>query len=259
MTAPINSFKASLARRERSIGCWMALCDPYAAEVTARAGFDWVLIDGEHAPNDLASIARQLQVLDPHVSPIVRLPMGEPWLIERVLDAGAQSLLIPMVNSAEQARALVAAMRYPPHGIRGMGHALGRASQFGTVADYAATADDQMCLIVQVETRAALDALDEILMVDGVDAVFVGPADLAADMGYTTNPNAPEMQDVVARALRRIAASDKAAGIIDFDDEALERHLEDGARFVAVGADVVFLARGLKAMAGRWREFLAAD
>ncbi|MGY9049488.1 hypothetical protein P775_03370 [Puniceibacterium antarcticum] len=257
MAAPLNRFKASLAKGERSIGCWMGLCDPYAAEATARAGFDWVLIDAEHAPNDLASIARQLQVLDAHTSPIVRLPMGEPWLIKQVLDAGAQSLLIPMVNSAEEARALVRAMRYPPEGIRGMGYVLGRASHFGTVADYAATANDQMCLIVQVETRAGLDALDEILEVDGVDAVFVGPADLAADMGHTTNPNAPEMQAVVAETLRRIAASDKAAGIIDFDDKALAQHFENGAQFVAVGADVVFLARGLRALATKWQDHIA--
>ncbi len=257
MAAPINRFKASLSAGRRSIGCWMGLCDPYAAEVTARAGFDWVLIDGEHAPNDLAAIARQLQVLEPHTAPIVRLPMGEPWLIKQVLDAGVQTLLIPMVNSAEEARALVRAMRYPPHGIRGMGFALGRASAFGTVGDYAATANDQMCLIVQVETRAGLDALDEILAVEGVDAVFVGPADLAAEMGYATTPNAPEMQAVVAETLRRIAGSDKAAGIIDFDDAALERHFGNGAQFVAVGADVVFLSRGLRALAQRWQDHIA--
>ncbi len=257
MAAPINRFKASLAEGRRSIGCWMGFCDPYAAEATARAGFDWVLIDGEHAPNDLAAITRQLQVLDPHTSPIVRLPMGEPWLIKQVLDAGAQSLLIPMVNSAEEARELVRAVRYPPDGIRGMGYVLGRASGFGTVEDYAATANDQICLIVQVETRAGLAALDEILTVEGVDAVFVGPADLAADMGHTTDPNAPEMQAVVADTLRRIAASDKAAGIIDFSNTALKQHFEDGAQFVAVGADIVFLARGLRDLATKWQDHIA--
>ncbi|WP_146584945.1 aldolase/citrate lyase family protein [Puniceibacterium confluentis] len=257
MAAPINRFKASLAEGRRSIGCWMGLCDPYAAEATARAGFDWVLIDGEHAPNDLAAIARQLQVLEPHTSPVVRLPMGEPWLIKQVLDAGAQSLLIPMVNSAEEARALVRAVRYPPHGIRGVGHALGRASGFGTVEDYAATANDQICLIVQIETRAGLAALDDILLVDGVDGVFVGPADLAADLGHLATPKAPEMQDLVAQTLGRIAASDKAAGIIDFSDDALARHFKDGAQFVAVGADVVFLARGLMALAQKWQDHIA--
>lgn len=259
MAAPQNRFKASLANGTRSIGCWMGLCDPYSAEITARAGFDWVLIDGEHAPNDLAAITRQLQVLEPHTSPIVRLPMQEPWLIKQVLEAGAQSLLIPMVNSADEARALVRAMRYPPKGIRGVGHALGRASQFGTVQDYAATANAQMCLIVQVETRAGLGALDEILTVEGVDAVFVGPADLAADMGHGTNPAAPEMQAVIADTLRRIAASDKAAGIIDFSDDALAQHFGNGAQFVAVTADVVFLANGLRALATKWQNHVAVS
>ncbi len=257
MPAPENHFKRALREGRRSVGLWMGLCDPYAAEVVARAGFDWVLIDGEHAPNDLAAIVRQLQVLDPHVSPIVRLPMGEPWLIKQVLDAGAQSLLIPMVNSAEDARSLVQAIRYPPEGIRGMGYVLGRASGFGAVDEYAATANDQMCLIVQIETREALENLDEILAVQGVDAAFVGPADLAADMGHGADINVPQMQRVVAETLRRITAAGKPAGIIDFSDDALDRHFANGAQFVAVGADVVILSRELRALSSKWKDRIA--
>ncbi|MHA6324650.1 HpcH/HpaI aldolase family protein [Roseivivax sp. CAU 1753] len=254
MPAPINGFKAALGEGRQQIGLWMGLTDSYVSEVVARAGFDWVLIDGEHTPNDLAAIARQMQVVSPHTHPVVRLPMGEPWLIKQVLDTGVQSLLIPMVNSADEARALVRAMRYPPEGIRGMGGALGRATNFGRDADYVASANDQMCLLVQVETGAALDALDEILTVEGVDGVFVGPADLSADLGYPGRPDAPEMQRVVARTLARIAASDKAAGIIDFSDGAIAGHIDAGAQFVAVGADVVFLSQGLQALAARWRQ-----
>lgn len=253
MAAPKNPFKAALAAGERQIGLWMGFADPYAAEVVARAGFDWLLIDGEHAPNDLAAIARQMQVISPHSHPIVRLPMGEPWLIKQVLDTGVQTLLIPMVNSAEEARALVRAMRYPPEGIRGMGGALGRATNFGRDKDYVASANDEMCLIVQVETGTALEALDEILAVEGVDGVFVGPADLSADLGYPGRADAPEMRQLVAETLARIAASEKAGGIIDFSEEAIAAHFEAGAQFVAVGADVTFLAQGLSALSAKWR------
>ncbi|SIS84468.1 2,4-dihydroxyhept-2-enedioate aldolase [Roseivivax lentus] len=253
MAAPVNSFKPALRTGKRQIGLWMGLTDPYAAEIVATAGFDWVLIDGEHAPNDLQAIARQLQVIAPHTHPIVRLPMGEPWLIKQVLDTGAQTLLIPMVDSAEEARALVRAMRYPPEGIRGMGGMMGRATAFGRVADYPGTANDQMCLIVQIESGAALSALDEILAVDGVDAAFVGPADLSADLGYPGRADAPEMRKIIAETLGRIAASGKAAGIIDTGDAALEAHFAAGASFVAVGADVSFLSLGLQALARKWQ------
>ncbi|MDU8910219.1 HpcH/HpaI aldolase/citrate lyase family protein [Aestuariicoccus sp. MJ-SS9] len=250
MPAPQNAFKRQLASGQRSIGCWMCLCDPYVAEIVARAGFDWVLIDGEHAPNDLVTITRQLQVVDPHCAPLVRLPMAEPWLIKQVLDAGAQNLLIPMVNSTDDARAIVRAMRYPPQGIRGVGHALGRASRFGAEADYARNANDELCLIVQIESVAATEALDDILAVEGVDAAFIGPADLAADMGLT--PDAAEAQALVATTLRRIAEAGKPAGIIDFADSAIDAHFENGAQFVAVAADVLFLSRGLRGLASKW-------
>lgn len=253
MAAPINRFKAQLATGERSVGLWMGMTDPYLAEVVARAGFDWVLIDGEHAPNDLRSIVRQLQVVEPHVSPIVRLPMTEPWLIKMAVDAGVQSLLAPMINTADQARAVVRAMRYPPEGIRGVGFPLGRCSHFNGVDNYGTTANEQMCLIVQIESQQAYDNIEEILAVDGVDAAFVGPADMAADMGYHYDMNDPFMLDKVADTLRRIKATGKPAGIIDVPDAAIQRHYDDGAQFVAVGADLVILAEILRGLAAKWK------
>ncbi|MCM2563121.1 HpcH/HpaI aldolase/citrate lyase family protein [Lutimaribacter sp. EGI FJ00015] len=253
MPAPTNVFKQRLARGERVIGCWAGFADPYATEVLGTAGFDWLVIDGEHAPNDLKSIMGQLMVLKGSDSaPVVRLPMGEAWAIKQVLDAGAQTLLIPLVESAEQARELVRAMRYPPAGIRGAGAALARASRFSGIPDYVATADAQMCLLVQVETRAGLDALDEILSVDGVDGVFIGPADLAADMGFPGNSADPQVADAIRDALGRIAASDKAAGILAVDDATAQQYADWGAQFLAVGIDVVMLAQAARQTVKLW-------
>ena len=185
MPAPHNPFKAAIKNGKLQLGCWMGLADPYIAEISASAGFDWVLIDGEHAPNDLRSITAQLQVIAGRGShAMVRPPVGETWMIKQLLDAGAQSLLIPMVESGAQAQALVDAVTYPPHGVRGVGSALARASDFAAIGDYLTTARDEICLLAQVENRKGLAALDEILQVDGVDGVFVGPSDLAADMGF---------------------------------------------------------------------------
>lgn len=202
MPAPANIFKSALTKGRMQYGCWAGFADAYATEMLATAGFDWLVIDGEHAPNDIRSIMAQLQVLEgKHSHPVVRLPMGEAWLIKQVLDAGAQTLLIPLVESAAQAGDLVAAMRYPPHGIRGSGAALARASRFSDIADYITTANDQMCLLVQVETRAGIEALDDILKVEGVDGVFIGPSDLSADMGYGGDTSAPPVREVIRDAL----------------------------------------------------------
>lgn len=255
MPAPENRFKSALARGDMLYGCWAGFADAYATEMLATAGFDWLVIDGEHAPNDLPSIMRQLQVLEGrHSAPVVRLPMGEPWAIKQVLDAGAQTLLIPMVDSADQARALVRATRYPPDGIRGSGAALARATQFSAIPDYVATANAQICLLVQVETRAGIDALDEILQVDGVDGVFIGPSDLAADMGYLGDSDQPEVRAVIRDALARIAASDKAAGILSLDHDTARLYRDWGAQFLAVGIDVVMLTQAARATMARWRD-----
>ncbi|MFZ2100533.1 MAG: HpcH/HpaI aldolase/citrate lyase family protein, partial [Oricola sp.] len=185
MPAPKNEFKAALARGERQIGCWVGLADAYAAEIMGTTGFDWLLIDGEHAPNDVRSIMRQLQALEASPShAVVRLPIGETRIVKQILDVGAQTLLIPMVESGEQAAELVRAAQYPPRGVRGVGAALARASKFSAIPDYLATADSEICLLLQVENRAGMAALDDILAVEGVDGIFIGPSDLAADMGY---------------------------------------------------------------------------
>lgn len=255
MPAPENRFKSALMRGERLIGCWAGFADPYATEVLASAGFDWLVIDGEHAPNDLRSISAQLAMLaGRHSLPVVRLPMGEAWAIKQVLDAGAQSLIIPMVESADQARALVRATRYPPDGIRGSGAALARASDFSRIRDYISTANAQICLIVQVESMAGIDALDDILAVEGVDGVFIGPSDLAVDMGFVGDSHAPEVQEVIRSALSRIAASPKAAGILALDHDTAQHYAGWGAQFLAVGIDVVMLAQAARAAVARWQD-----
>jgi len=254
MPAPENRLKSALARGDTRVGCWAGFAASYPTEVLAEAGFDWLVIDAEHAPNDLGTISAQLAVLrGAETQAVVRLPMGETWAIKQVLDAGAQTLLIPMVESAAQAESLVRAMRYPPEGVRGSGAALARASRFSGIADYIRTANAQTCLLVQVETRTGLDALDEILAVEGVDGVFIGPSDLAADMGHLGDASVPEVQEAIRDALGRIAAAGRAPGILALDPEAASRYRDWGARFLAVGIDVVLLAEAARALAARWR------
>ncbi len=255
MPAPENRLKSALSRGETLYGCWAGFAAPYPTEMLAEAGFDWLVIDAEHAPNDLRTISAQLGVLrGAETQPVVRLPMGETWAIKQVLDAGAQTLLIPMVESAAQAEGLVRAMRYPPEGVRGSGAALARASRFSGIPDYICTANAQTCLMVQVETRAGLAALDEILAVEGVDVVFIGPSDLAADMGHLGDASVPEVQEAIKGALGRIAAAGRAPGILALDPETAARYRDWGARFVAVGIDVVLLAEAARALAARWRD-----
>lgn len=254
MPAPVNTFKQSLAQGQRQIGCWVGLADSYAAEVMGTAGFDWLVIDGEHAPNDIRSLRDQLMALQSSDShPVVRLTIGETWMVKQVLDIGAQTILVPMVESAEQARELVRACTYPPHGIRGVGSALTRSSQFSSISEYVTTADAQICLLVQVENRAGLAALDEILTVEGVDGVFIGPSDLAADMGYAGNAAAPEVQNAIADALNRIKAAGKAPGVLGVSETATQKYLEMGAQFLAVGIDVLILAQTARALAAHWK------
>ena len=247
MPAPRNPFKHAIAKGELQLGCWLGLADSYVAEISAGAGFDWLLIDGEHAPNDLRSIVAQLPVIaarDTHA--VVRPPIGETWLIKQLLDAGAQSLLIPMVESAEQAQALVDAVTYPPQGVRGVGSALARASDFAAIGDYLTSARDEICLLAQVENRKGLDALDDILAVEGLDGVFIGPSDLAADLGFIGQAGAPEVKKVVVSALEKIVASGKAAGILTLDTDFQRECRDIGARFIATDIDVSLFARNMR-------------
>jgi 4-hydroxy-2-oxoheptanedioate aldolase len=251
MPAPHNPFKAALKEGKVQMGCWLGLADPYLAEISAHAGFDWLLIDGEHAPNDLRSIIAQMQVIAAGNShAVVRPVIGETWMIKQLLDAGAQTLLVPMVENADQARELVAAVTYPPHGVRGVGSALARASDFAGIPDYLTTARDEICLLVQVENRRGVAALDEILKVDGVDGVFIGPSDLAADMGHIGNPGHPEVVAAVLDAMNRIVTSGKAGGILTLQLEMQKKCLELGATFVATAVDVALYAAAMRKSAG---------
>ncbi|TDK46812.1 aldolase/citrate lyase family protein [Antarcticimicrobium luteum] len=255
MPAPKNTFKQALAEGRRQIGCWMSFADGQAAEIMGTAGFDWLVLDGEHAPNDIRSIRDQLIALAASPShPVVRVPIGETWLIKQVLDAGAQTVLVPMVESAEQARELVRACTYPPTGTRGVGAAGGRATMFASIPDYIPTADAEICLLVQVESRAGLAALDDILAVDGIDGVFIGPADLSTDMGFKGNSAAPEVRAAIADAISRISAAGKAPGILGVTEEATQSYHDMGAQFLAVGIDVLVLAQTSRALAKRWKE-----
>ena len=247
MPAPRNEFKAALKNGVPQMGCWIGLADPYVAEISAQAGFDWLLIDGEHAPNDMRSIMTQLKTIEASASkPVVRLPIGETWMIKQALDIGAQSLLIPMVESVGQAEELVRAVHYPPRGNRGVGAALARASRFNSIADYASTADDEICLLLQVENRAGLAALDGILELDGVDGVFIGPSDLAADMGYLGQTMHPEVVAAVTDALVRIKAAGKAPGILTLNRDFQKTCLDLGATFVATDIDVTIFANAMR-------------
>ncbi|MCB1408960.1 MAG: 4-hydroxy-2-oxoheptanedioate aldolase [Rhodobacter sp.] len=249
-----NGFKAALARGEVQIGCWVGLADGYAAEISGEAGFDWLLIDGEHAPNDMRSMREQLTALGRSAShPVIRLPIGEVWMVKQALDIGAQTILVPMVESGDQAALLSRAMRYPPEGIRGVGAALARASRFSGIADYVNKADAEVCLLVQVENRAGLEALDDILAVEGVDGVFIGPADLSADMGFRGRSEAPEVVAAITDAIGRIRAAGKAAGILSTNEAQARGWIGAGATFVAVGIDVLVLANGMRALAAKFR------
>jgi len=251
---PANPFKQRLAAPGAQIGLWLGLADPYAAELCATTGFDWLLIDGEHGPNDLRSMLGALQAVAPYPAhPVLRIPQGDTTLIKQVLEIGATTLLVPMVETAEQARALVQATRYPPRGVRGVGSGLARSSRWSARPNYLHEADDSICLLVQVETASALARLDEIAAVEGVHGVFIGPADLSASMGHLGHPGHPEVRQAIDQAIARILAAGKAPGILAVD-EALARHcIGLGARFVAVGVDATLLARSARALAGRFR------
>lgn len=253
MDIPPNPFKRALAAGRAQIGLWSSLSSNYVVEVTAGAGFDWLLIDTEHSPNDLESTLAQLQAAAAYPThAIVRVPWNDMVVIKRYLDVGAQSLLVPFVQNAAEARAAVAATRYPPAGVRGVAGTT-RATRFGRVKEYARRAHEELCVLVQVETQAALDQIEAICAVDGVDGVFIGPADLHASLGHLGETASAAVLPKIEDAIRRITAGGKAAGILTADEKLARRYLELGALFVAVGADVGILARGADALAGKFK------
>lgn len=254
MPAPVNTLKHRLKAGETLIGCWLGMAEPYLAEISATAGFDWLLIDGEHAPNDIRSMTAQLAVLEASgASTVIRLPDDDPAKIKQALDIGAQTLLIPMVESASQAERIYRATRYPPLGFRGVGSALARASKFAAIPDYLTTADDQICVLAQVESRAGLEALDGILAIDGIDGVFIGPSDLAADMGHIGRPAEPAVKDAVLEALKRIRAAGRIAGVLTMDPAYIADCRSAGANFLGVGIDVTLFAGAMRAHAKKYK------
>ena len=258
MGAPKNRLKQAMRDGQMQIGVWLNLGSTGTAEIAAGAGFDWCCIDAEHGPYDVTAIRDQLIAIGAHgPSAMVRVPADETWMIKQVLDFGAQTLLVPMVDTPEQAREIVSAAQYPPAGIRGMGAAVARASNYSGIADYIGNANDEICVIVQAETSAALENLDAILAVDGIDGVFIGPADLSANMGFPGRPDAPEVIAAIEDAIGRIRAAGKAAGFLDFDPASFARYAALGVTVLAVGSDALTLAQGLRRRAAEARQAVA--
>ncbi|WP_427914076.1 HpcH/HpaI aldolase family protein [Ramlibacter sp. MMS24-I3-19] len=257
MQTPTNHFKKALAEKRTQYGLWVSLISPLSTEICAAAGFDWLLLDGEHTPSDPMSLLQQSQVVAgyPGLHAVARVPMGHGYvgqaLIKQYLDVGIQTILVPMVDTPEQARELVRCMRYPPDGIRGM--AATRASGWGRNASYAKEANREVCLLVQVETREGMRNLDAIAAVDGVDGVFIGPSDLSAAFGHVGDPWHPEMQDLIADAFRRIQLAGKAVGILTLDETLARKHVEMGATFIALGTDTNLMVKATTALAGKFK------
>ena len=253
MDLPRNAFKAALARGELQIGLWSSLCSPIVAEIIGHSGFDWILVDTEHSPNEPPAVLAQLQALQAGTAtPIVRPAWNDPVLLKRLLDIGTQAVLVPFVQNAEEAAKAVAACRYPPAGIRGI-TVSGRGSRYGRVPDYLKRADAEICVLVQVETGEALAQLESIASVDGVDGVFIGPADLSASLGHIGDPGHPEVQDAIKGAVERLAAVGKPAGILTPSEADARRYIEWGYRFVAVGSDLGLLTKHADALAKTFR------
>jgi 4-hydroxy-2-oxoheptanedioate aldolase len=254
MQVPVNRFKRALAERRLQLGLWSQLCSAMAAEALGRSGFDWLLIDTEHAPNEVPAVMAQLQALAPFeaTSPIVRVAWNDMVLIKRLLDIGAQTLLVPFVQNEAEARRAVGFTRYPPAGVRGVAtnH---RANQYSRIGDYLHAAGNEICVLVQVESRAALDAIEAIAGVEGVDGIFIGPNDLAASLGHLGNPAHPEVQAAIDRAFAQASAKGKPMGILAPVEADARRYIAMGFAFVAVGSDLALLVRNADALAAKYR------
>jgi 4-hydroxy-2-oxoheptanedioate aldolase len=253
MDLPKNRFKHAIAAGRQQIGLWCSLPFAFTAEIVAPAGFDWLLFDTEHSPSSVPAVLSQLQAAAPYdVSACVRATSNDTVTIKQLLDIGAQTLLLPYVQSVEEAERAVLATRYPPKGVRGVS-GLTRATRFGRVGGYAKRASEELCLIVQVETQQALDALEDIARIDGIDGVFIGPADLAASLGYPGEQGNPAVTSAIEDAIRRIRACGKPAGILTPDTAFAQHCIEVGTVFTAVAIDIGILARGAEAIAKQFR------
>lgn len=251
---PVNEFKRALREGRQQIGLWHSLASPLAAEVTAGAGADWILLDGEHSPLGIETMLSLLQAVERHrAAPVVRPVWNDPLQLKLLLDLGVMNLLVPNVRSEEEARRCVDAAHYPPRGSRGMASGVVRASQFGRVTDYLERIGDELCIVVQVETREGLDALEAIAAVDGVDGVFFGPADLAADIGLPGKAAHPDVIALVEDGIRRARQAGKAAGVLTVDETLARRYQAAGSVMTAVGLDVHLLARATESAVQRYR------
>jgi 4-hydroxy-2-oxoheptanedioate aldolase len=248
-----NAFKHDLAAGKLQIGLWSSLCSNIAAEIISDSGFDWILFDTEHSPNEIPGLVGQLQAIQASkTSPIIRPAWNDAVLAKRCLDIGAQTLLFPYVQNAEEARAAVASTRYPPQGIRGVSVSA-RASRYGRTPGYLTKANAEICVLVQVETRSALSELEAIAEIEGVDGVFIGPSDLAASLGHLGNPQHAEVQAAIKDAVTRLKKVGKPAGMLTGNEEEARRYIDWGYQFVAVGADIGLLAKNADALAKKFK------
>ncbi len=255
MQLPHNGFKAALKAGKPQFGLWMDSANPYMAEIAATSGYDWMLLDGEHAPNSIENLCAQLQAVAPYgCHPIIRPVESTAPNVKQALDIGAQTLLLPMIDTAEQARDMVAAFRYPPTGVRGVGAVVARASRWGRIPHYMRDVERELCLLVQVESRTAVENVDAILAVEGIDGVFIGPADLSASMGYPDRADDPAMLALFESLTRKIVAAGKAAGTLAVDPQVARSFLDWGATFVAVGVDTLLYTSALDAALDRVRK-----
>lgn len=250
----MNRLKQAFLEKRPAVGLWQGLANPYTTEICAGAGYDWLMFDCEHSPNTLQTLLAQLQAVAPYpLEPVARPPVGDPVFIKQYLDIGVRSLLIPMVDGADQAKRIVAATRFPPAGIRGVASATSRAARFGTNAKYLAEAHEDLCVITQIESRDALNQIEAIAAVDGVDALFIGPADLAGSLGHLGNPAHPDVKAAIADAFARITKVGKPCGIFARDADQAKAYFVAGFAFVSVGTDVGLLANGARDLVARSR------
>ena len=257
MTTPYsafpNRFRQDLRAGKRLIGCWCSLGSPITTEVLGVAGFDWILLDAEHAPNDVLSLIPQLMALkDSSSAPVVRPSSNDVVEIKRLLDAGFHNFLVPYVESADEARRAVAATRYPPAGVRGVSVSQ-RSNRYGSVADFFKIVNDNIAVMLQIESRAGVAAAAAIAAVDGVDGLFIGPSDLAAGYGQLGNPTHPEVQAAMVAVFAAAKAAGKPVGILSPVEADARRYLEMGASYVAVGSDLGVLRMGTQALADKYR------
>ena len=254
MDLPVNRFKLAIQSGQKQIGLWSHLCSHISTEILAHCGFDWLVLDMEHSPNELPDILSQLQAMSGgSATPVVRVPWNDAVTFKRLLDIGVQSFLVPYVQTAEEARNAVAATRYPPHGVRGYAGAP-RASGYGRIKDYAHRCAEEMCMLVQIETVEGLKNLEAIAAVEGVSGIFIGPGDLSAALGHLGNPKHPEVLETIDEAIARIRACGKAPGILTGDETLARHYVQQGCLFVAVGADQNILRDSAQALSNRFKD-----